>query len=41
MRIDVLRYGFERVYEENISLRKRLWEAERENRILSHIMFNF
>jgi hypothetical protein len=41
MKIDVLRFGFERVYEENMVLRKKLRASERENRRLSNIMFSF
>ena len=41
MKIDVLRSGFERVYEENMVLRHKLRASERENRRLSNIMFNF
>ena len=41
VRLSILRYGFEQVYEENVILRRRLWEASRENSRLNNVMFSF
>ena len=40
-RNEVLRIGFRILHRENIILRRRLREAETENRRLNHLMFTF